>query len=546
MGKYKPPSVLDLVEQKLEASLAAKREVQQVDMTKWQHIPKIKQLIDSPAPRKLAVGGTGSGKSAGVLYHIVVDYCLRWSKCDVLCLRKTFPDLERGLISDFKTYIDERIYKFNESKKVATLVNGSRIFFSHLASGNERDLLGYQGSSFPAIFIDECGQFSLDAFNFLQSRNRVNPGCEPDANGRFPVPCIYAATNPVGPFFSEYRKAFRDKSPISPPEGAKRDKNGRWWVPEAGEWRLIFNPEEWFYVHSTVLDNPHMLAKDPAIYDRLNALPEDMRQKMLFGSMDAISGQFYDCFSPSKHVINLRKNPDAIKWQQWQPIWIGFDWGRAHAAAIIWMTLADVKTLDGSYKQKVVVYRECVLKGRTGRQLGEQLITLTGKEKLSAIYFSHEQFAKKWDKHSPAEELSEQLRLASLPSVSRGTQDRVGRASFLYEKLAAGELVILDSCPEVIAAIPAAVRNDKKLEDVLKVPTDADDVYDALSIGLFGQLGARKKPEALKTKERIEAIADPFNKRLAIMRQQYSEQKRAELASMPTWQRKLEEARKVN
>jgi hypothetical protein len=536
MARYKAPDILDLVQAKLDA----KNQPKHVDMTVWKHIPKIQELINSPAPRKMAVGGTGSGKSAGILYHLVCDYALRYTKCDVLCLRKTFPDLERGLISDFKTYIPEDIYRFNESKKIATLINGSRIFFSHLASGNERDLWGYQGSSFPAIFIDECGQFSLDAFNFLQSRNRVNPGCEPDSQGGFPVPCIYAATNPVGPFFSEYRKAFRDKSPISPPEGSKKDKKGRWWVPDAGEWRLIFNPEDWYYVHSTVLDNPHMLAKDPAIYERLNSLPEDMRQKMLFGSMDAISGQYYDCFSPTKHVINLRKDPDAIRWQQWQPIFVGFDWGRAHAAAIIWMTLADCRLLDGSYKQKVVVYRELVLKGRTGRQLGEELIKLSGKEKISAIYFSHEQFAKKWDEHSPAVELSKQLRDGGLPAVSRGTTDRTGRAVFLYEKLAAGEFVVLDSCPQVISAIPSVVRNDKKLEDILKTPTDADDVIDALTIGLFGQLHSKGKPESLKTQERIQAIKDPFNQKLAVMRQQYTEQRQAELATMPTWQRKLE------
>jgi len=283
-----------------------------------------------------------------------------------------------------------------------------------------------------------------------------------------------------------------------------------------------------------------MLRKDPAIYERLNALPEDMRQKMLFGSMDAISGQYFDCFSPTKHVINLRRDPDAIRWQQWQPIFLGFDWGRAHAAAIIWMTLADVRTLDGTYRQKVVVYREYVAKGKTGKQLGEEIIRLSAKEKISAIYFSHEQFAKKWDEHSPAAELSKQLRAAGLPSVSRGTTDRVGRATFLYEKLAAGEFVVLDSCPQVIAAIPSAVRNDKKLEDILKVPTDSDDICDGLLIGLFGQLGNRKKPAALVKAEYIKSLEkDPFNQRLAVMRQQYSDQRKAELSTMPTWQRKM-------
>jgi phage terminase large subunit len=128
LAKYNPPSVLSLVEQKLAEN--AEKGPRVADLSKWQHIPKIKNLIDSHAPRKLAVGGTGSGKSAGILWHIVTDYCLRWNKCDALCLRKTFPDLERGLISDFKQYVPEDIYKFNESKKVATLANGSRVIFS--------------------------------------------------------------------------------------------------------------------------------------------------------------------------------------------------------------------------------------------------------------------------------------------------------------------------------------------------------------------------------------------------------------------------------
>lgn len=536
MGKYKAPDVLDLVEQKLATR---SKEVKVVDLTGWHTLPKVKALIEAPARRKLAVGGTGSGKSAGLLFHIIVDYCLRWDNCDVLFLRKTFPDLEKGLISDLKTYIPSDIYRFNESKKIATFVNGSRAFFGHLASGNERDLLGYQGSSFCAIMVDECGQFSLDAFNFLTSRNRTNPGCKPNAEAKYPIPCMYAACNPVGPYFSEYRKVFVEKAPLSPPEGSKRDKNGRWWVKEAGEYRLIYNPDEWFHNHSTILDNPFMLKKDPGIYDRLNALPELLRQKMLFGNLDIIGGQYFDCFTPERHIINLRRDPDQIKWQQWQPIFCGFDWGRAHAAAIIWMTLADVRTLDGSYKQKVVVYREYVAKGKAGKELGETMIRLSGKEKVTAVYFSHEMFNKKWEQHSPADELSKQFRAAGLPAVSRGTTDRIGRATFLYEKLSAGEFVVLDTCPQVIAAIPSVVRDDKRLEDILKTPTDADDVIDSLLVGLFGQLGTRKKPKELETRERIAAIADPFNQKLAVMRQQYTEQRNNELASMPTWQRKL-------
>ena len=45
--------------------------------------------------------------------------------------------------------------------------------------------------------IDECGGIPLSVWQFFQARNRVNPECQPDDNGAWPIPCMMGATNPI-------------------------------------------------------------------------------------------------------------------------------------------------------------------------------------------------------------------------------------------------------------------------------------------------------------------------------------------------------------
>jgi hypothetical protein len=169
----------------------------------WEFLPKTEDIRNSSAPNKLAVGSTGSGKTSGLLMHAIIDYALRWDGCAVLCLRATYKELESGMMSDFKTYLPEGMYTFNETKKTATLINGSKVVFGHLATGQEKDLKTYLGSSYVVILVDECAQFSFYSWLWMQSRNRVNPECKPNAQGEYPLPVMLGCTNPTGPYWTE-------------------------------------------------------------------------------------------------------------------------------------------------------------------------------------------------------------------------------------------------------------------------------------------------------------------------------------------------------
>jgi len=77
----------------------------------------------------------------------------------------------------------------------------------------------------------------------------------------------------------------------------------------------------------------------------------------------------------------------------------------------------------------------------------------------------------------------------------------------MYTMFKRRELVILDSCPDLIRALPQCVRDEDNLEDVLKVDGKADDCYDAASLGLFGELGTRAKPREEIDREMVESAA---------------------------------------
>jgi hypothetical protein len=354
----------------------------------------------------------------------------------------------------------------------------------------------------------------------LYARNIVNAACEKDDHDNLPIPAIVGCSNPLGPHYEYYRTLFVEKAPWGAPDDARRDDtDGTWWVQEAGEWKKIYEPSEYAYQRSTVLDNPKMLERDPGIIARLMSLPKGKRQKMLEGLDGTVEGQYFDCFDPYYHVINTREDPDAIIWQMHQPCWAGQDWGMQHANASYLFTKAMVKNSIGDdYRLKTVCFAEVVV---TGGKTMEQLASILKAKShlpdgtpitLKTIYFSHEKFARQMEARTPADEYSRALREVGLPPVTPATRDRIGSASMMYNMIKKGELVILDNCKEIILAIPSLMRDPDVLDDVLKVDSKGDDAYDGFRYGLYGHLAPRKKPMADQQRDRLKELVktDPY------------------------------------
>jgi hypothetical protein len=77
------------------------------------------------------------------------------------------------------------------------------------------------------------------------------------------------STNPFGVGYSWIKTLFVDKKPL---EGMDR-----------------YNPNDYYMVHSTVLDNPYTAT--PEYMALLENLTGSMKQKALYGNLNLISGQ---------------------------------------------------------------------------------------------------------------------------------------------------------------------------------------------------------------------------------------------------------------
>lgn len=518
------------------------------------------QLI---APQCLEIGGIRSGKTVGKMMYYIMNHCLRFSHCDILILRRTFSELDSGVIQDFKTFIPEELYHWNGTTRTATFHNGSRAVFGGCVNNKDKDIEKYLGQSYSGILVDECGQFSPYAWQILYSRNLVNAACEHDEHGNLPIPSITGCTNPIGPYWEFYHEQFILKQPWEKEEGIRRARDGSYWVVQHGsDMRKVYDPKHYAANHTTLYDNQIYTDRDPGIIIRLKSLPKAKMQKMLLGYMDRVEGQYFDCFNEDANVVDLREDPEAVIWEDWQPVWAGQDFGVGHWNAIYLFTKAQVRTaIDAEYKLKTVCFKEFApeVTGHTNVELANMLDTMafypkllelhpqhariSGKRcKVSAIYFSHEKFSRVMEAHSPADDYSQMLRQRGLPSVTRASTDRIGRASFMYNMLKRGNLVILASCRGIVQAIPALQRDPDNLDDVLKVDSKADDRYDAFAYGLFGQMGTRKVPLAEKEREFADSIVDPIAKHFFLQRQKFNHYKEGQAfkqKEQPTWASKV-------
>jgi len=503
--------------------------------------PKQAQIHTSPARNLLSIGGNGSGKSFCLLGEALYN-CLEYPGSNSLLLRRDYPELEKGLILDFKNTVPKEIFRYNDQKHIVTFYNGSKLFFGHLQNQSEKSLSQYLSSAFIFIGIDELGQFSYEAWDFLSSRNRVNSGCKVNAQGRMPYCRMAGATNPLGPGYGWIKRLWIDHKPVIQLGEVRLGKDGIYYRSTHGGEVPVFNPKDWFYVHSTVLDNPRQIEKDPEYISKLMRLAPALMQKALYGDLNSISGQYFSNFSYERHILSLPRDRERIEWQSWQPRWISLDWGLAHHTAVYWHTRAPVKNLEGVPQTKVVTYRELVVNETNSRDLGKLIAAATPEDERKMIRFaflSPERFNRVGDtQHTIADEIGGALKANGLPLCSRANDRRVDGAVFMYNLLDSGEWMILDSCPQLIESLESRVRDEKNLEDVLKLDDLGDDCYDGARYGLLSMLAERGKPDDVKLKEKLATIPDHTSRMIYAYEQklkQDAKQSAIKPKIMPRW-----------
>ena len=376
----------------------------------------------------------------------------------------------------------------------------SKLYFA--ACETEKDVGKYLSTEYAFVGFEELGEFPYAIYDALEGRNRTTI---PNVMAR-----MGAATNPMGIGWSWIKKVFIDKVPCHGMDPAKYDKR------------------DYVFIHSTIEDNP-ILFRDKAYVDSLEKSP--LRDRIRYGKLDASTGQYYDNWDVSRHV---RPAEDFI-FEQWQPVWIGWDYGFGHYATIIFMTKAILKPRWEGAKPKVVnvVLAELYLEEKTPEQQTAALIAAIPRLRdkdgddagyawpIESIHFSWERFNRIASNRTIAQEVSDILQTAGLPPVTRSNNDRVAGWTKIYSMLDADEFFLLKSdglhrgAPELAEAIPLLVRGEgitTSLEDVIKPKGKSlvDDLGDGLRYAVAGVLlDPEDKPKDVLLREKIAGITEP-------------------------------------
>ena len=502
--------------------------------------PKQRFFHQAMRKHRLQIGSFGSGKSKPLLMEAIM-VCQEFPGVNAIILRKTMPDLKRTVIDKFDADVPKGLYErgsqekgtFNKSdhivffppqwkplydpvtlEPIISPIDGkhqhgwkqSKLYFA--ACETEKDVGKYLSTEYAFVGFEELGEFPYSIYDAMEGRCRSTiPGV---------IARMGAATNPMGVGWSWIKKVFIDKVPCA---GMDRDK---------------YDPNDYVYIHSTVDDNP-ILIKDASYIASLEKSP--LRDRVRWGKLDASTGQYYDNWEEARHV---RPASDFI-FEDWQPVWIGWDYGFGHYATVIFMTKAWLKPRWEGEKQKIVnvVLREIYLEEKTPEEQTMALIAAIPRLKdkdgddagyawsIESIHFSWERFNRIASNRTIAMEVTDLLQAAGLPPVTRSNNDRIAGWVKIYSLLDAEELFIIRAdglhrgAPELAEAIPLLVRGNGitvSLEDVVKPEGKSlvDDLGDALRYAVAGVLlDAEDKPADVKLRERLAGITDPMAKQVA-------------------------------
>jgi hypothetical protein len=431
--------------------------------------PQPRQIIyhKAKADEILYGGAAGGGKSEATIMDSL-KYGMKYAGSRQIIFRRTFPDLNRSIISRTLQVYPKEIAKYNSSKHEWTLVNGSIIELAYW--DNDANYMNYQGAEYDVIRWEELTQFEEKWYVYMLSRLR----------GSKPFPrSVKSTTNPGGIGHSWVKKRFIDVGPSEQVhEITVTDDNGNPILHPLTKEPVI---NKVMFIPANVHDNQALIANDPGYLIRLMSLPDEERKQLLEGDWDSFAGQFFGEFNRKIHVVK----PFAIPsdWRRFRML----DEGYNDPFVCLWGAL--------DREGNLFIYREFVKSQLLSHQQAEKVKVLTGKEKIEYSVGDTSFWNKgKTDGKSPAEVFAE----LGVPMI-QATKERVNGWKRVREWLhvfddtdpVTGEtfknakLKIFDTCKHLIEALPSMVIAENNPEDI--EDHSLDHAPDALRYGLMSR-----------------------------------------------------------
>lgn len=276
---------------------------------------KQKLFHESTCSEVLYGGAKGGGKSCALVMD-AFKYALLYKGSLIYLFRKTNDDLEANLVSEWFNKVPSLLYSYNVVKKIATLFNGSKVYFRFVSNYN--DAIRYDGRSVDYIGIDELTHFKEEWVQVLLSCLRSPKG----------YPTYFRATSNPG----NVGHAWVKKRYILPTNYGKKEYTDK----------LTGNNIK--FIPAIVYDNKVLMDNDPKYVKRLENLPKAKRKAYLYGDWDVYEGRAFPEFDEDIHTVDDFDIPSH--WVRWMAV----DNGYADPFYWAWFCVSE----DGT----VYLYRE--------------------------------------------------------------------------------------------------------------------------------------------------------------------------------------------
>lgn len=445
-------------------------------------------------------GGVGGGKSDVLLVYPIAHNLHTNPRFKQLFTRRTYKELKLEIVPRSQELYPKFGATWNATDMCWTFPrddqfgsgmrnNGARIFLGHCE--HENDVHNYDSMEINLYTPDELTHFTEYMYLYI-SLTRV----------RTSDPTLPAIIRGAGMPGGEGHTFAYNRFVRPAPEGNVIIKG------KAGLKRI--------YIHSTLLDNPHI---DPDYKQSILALPENEKRAKL-GDWNAFEGQVFNEFRDrhypdepenALHVIDEHEIPE---W--WPRICVG-DWG---FAAMTWIGFAAIAP-----NKRIYIYRELVYKRVKIEEWAPELKYYLDRENIKLVKFCKSAGQDRGQEHTIQEQIESaigrpveltnnssgsrvagkmlvheylrwkpkpKLESDEIPEYSEETALRIyrtrGQKSYeeylnLYNPSAEPEeviprLQIFSSCNELIEAIKKCTYDKKKVEDIAEF--DGDDPIDGL------------------------------------------------------------------
>jgi phage terminase large subunit len=410
-----------------------------------QYEPNAKQIRfhESGAQECVYGGAKGGGKTCAMVMEALA-YGMEYAGATIYFFRETYDDLEANIVAEWKKRVPPELYKYHETKHIATLYNGTKYFFRYVR--DKRDAEQYDGRSIDAIFVDELTKHEEATIQQLLSCLRSPQGFPP----RFRASC-----NPGGIGHAWVKKRY-----ILP-----TNRGEKTYKDEISESMIQFIP-------ATVYDNHAIMMNDPAYVRRLENLPPKKKQAFLHGDWDMYDGQAFEEFDKDIHVIEPFEIP--AHWYRWRSV----DNGHTDPFAWYWFAVDE--------RGFVYIYREFTREKSdpklTYSQQAEKVVRLsthtryennmpiTVPEPIGMTFAGHDAFAT--HPMAPGKTIAYFYQKAGVLPVMSSIPDRVLRKAvwheylhpFEFEGQTVAKVRIFNTCEKLIETLPQLSEDDKNPE----------------------------------------------------------------------------------